>query len=154
MTTLSPAQAAMPETFRQHMTAEITGDIETAMGTMTDDPYVNNVPVMTGGAGREGVRRFYSDHLVGKFFPPDTEMVTVSRTVGEGRLVEELVIKFAHTVPIEWMLPGIPPAGNGSKRPGWRSSSSRAPGSRASASTGTRPRCWCSSGCSTRPGCR
>jgi carboxymethylenebutenolidase len=57
----TPVQAAMLETFQQHMTAELTDDIETAMATMADDPYVNNVPVMTGGLGRDGVRRFYSN---------------------------------------------------------------------------------------------
>lgn len=101
----------MLETFQRHMTAEVTGDIETALATMTDDPYVNHVPVMTGGVGRDGVRHFYSHHLVGKFFPPETEIVNVSRTIGEDQLVEELVVKFTHTMPIEWMLPGVPPTG-------------------------------------------
>lgn len=103
--------AAMEETFGRHMTAEAAGDIETTMETMTDDPYVNHVPVMTGGVGREGVRRFYEDHLVGKFFPPDAELVTVSRTVGSDQLVEEGVLQFTHTSVIDWMLPGVPPTG-------------------------------------------
>jgi carboxymethylenebutenolidase len=95
---------AMLDTFQQHMTAEMTGDIQTTMATMTDDPHVNHVPVMTGGVGREGVRHFYSNHLVGKFFPPDTEITNVSRTISEDQLVEELVIKFTHTMPVDWML--------------------------------------------------
>ena len=101
----------MLETFQQHMAAELAGDIETVMATMADDPYVNHVPVLTGGVGRDGVRQFYSNHLVGKFFPPDAELVTVSRTVGEDRLVEEIVIRFTHTTPVDWMLPGVPPTG-------------------------------------------
>ena len=108
---VAPAQEAMLETFQQHMAAELTGDIEAAMATMTDNPYVNHVPVMTGGVGRDGVRQFYSDHLVGKFFPPDAEMINVSRTVGGDQVVEELVINFTHTVPIDWMLPGVQPTG-------------------------------------------
>ena len=111
MDNLSPVQRAMLETFQQHMTAEMTGDIEATMATMTDEPYVNHVPVMTGGVGREGVRKFYENHLVGKFFPPDVELITVSRTIGEDQLVEEIVIKFTHTTPIDWMLPGISPTG-------------------------------------------
>jgi carboxymethylenebutenolidase len=67
---MSPTQQAMLETFQQHMTAELAGDIEATMGTMTDNPHVNHVPVMTGGVGLEGVRQFYRNHLVGKFFPP------------------------------------------------------------------------------------
>jgi carboxymethylenebutenolidase len=108
---ISPDQEAMLETFQQHMTAELTGDIEVTMATMTDNPYVNNVPVMTGGVGREGVRQFYSNHLVGKFFPPDAELINVSRTVGEDQLVEEILVNFTHTEPVDWMLPGVRPTG-------------------------------------------
>ncbi len=111
MSNIPPVQQAMLEIFQQHMDAEMTGDIDATMATMTDTPYVNHVPVMTGGAGHEGVRHFYSNHLVGKFFPPDAELINVSRTIGEDQLVEEIVLKFTHTVPIDWMLPGVPPTG-------------------------------------------
>lgn len=111
MSDLSLPRKAMVELFQQHVNAEMVGDIETTMATMTDDPHLNHVPVMTGGVGREEVRNFYSNHLVGKFFPPDVEMVTVSRTIGEDQIVEELVISFTHTTPIDWMLPGLSPTG-------------------------------------------
>ncbi|HSI07703.1 MAG: ester cyclase [Rariglobus sp.] len=109
--TLSAAQQAMVELFQQHVDAELRGDLDTTMATMTDSPHLNHVPVMTGGVGREGVRQFYRDHLVGKFFPPDINIVTVSRTVGLDQVVEELVISFTHTTPIDWLLPGVPPTG-------------------------------------------
>jgi len=35
----------------------------------------------------------------------------VSRTIGQGRLVDEIVVRFTHTIPMDWMLPGIPPTG-------------------------------------------
>ena len=35
----------------------------------------------------------------------------VSRTVGEARLVDELVIRFMHTIQMDWVLPGIAPTG-------------------------------------------
>ena len=38
-------------------------------------------------------------------------MVPVSRTIGQGRVVDELVIRFTHTIRMDWMLPGIPPTG-------------------------------------------
>ena len=66
---------------------------------------------MIGGVGREGVRYFYTNHLVGKFFPPDVIMTNVSRTIGHNQIVDELVISFTHTVEIDWMLPGIQPTG-------------------------------------------
>ena len=40
MSKLSPTQEAMLETFQQHMAAELTGDLRTAMVTMTDNPSV------------------------------------------------------------------------------------------------------------------
>jgi carboxymethylenebutenolidase len=64
---------------------------------------------MVGGVGREGVRAFYRDHLVGKFFPPDVKMTNVSSTVGSDQIVDELVISFTHSTPIDWMLPGVSP---------------------------------------------
>jgi carboxymethylenebutenolidase len=35
----------------------------------------------------------------------------VSRTFGEDRLVDELIISFTHTQEIDWMLPGVAPTG-------------------------------------------
>jgi len=43
--------------------------------------------------------------------PPDTEMVPISRTIGNNQLVDEMVFKFTHTVRMNWMLPGIAPTG-------------------------------------------
>ncbi|OQK15904.1 carboxymethylenebutenolidase [Methyloprofundus sedimenti] len=108
---LTPSQEAMLELFQQHVNAELEGDIETTMATMTDHPHLINVPLITGGVGRESVRDFYTNHLVGKFFPPDVEMIAVSRTIGEDQIVDELVIRFTHTTVIEWMLPGVLPTG-------------------------------------------
>src|SRR5713226_3705447 len=97
----------MIDTFQKHVGAELAGDLDTTMATMSVDPHLNHVPTMAGGVGREGVRAFYRDHLVGKFFPPDVKMTNVSRTVGHDQLVEELVINFTHTTPIDWLLPGV-----------------------------------------------
>ena len=108
---LSRTQKVMVELFERHVKAELDGDLETTMATMGDNPHLNSVPVMTGGVGRKGVREFYRDHLVGKFFPPDVKMVNVSRTVGSDQLVDELVISFTHTTVIDWLLPGVPPTG-------------------------------------------
>jgi carboxymethylenebutenolidase len=87
------------------------GDIETTMATMSSDPHLINVPNEMGGVGYEGVRSFYENHLVGKFFPPDMTMERVSITVGLDQIVDELIISFTHTVEIEWMMPGVRPTG-------------------------------------------
>jgi carboxymethylenebutenolidase len=111
MNTLSAEQKAMVALFQQHVGAELAGDLETTLNTMSGDPHLNHVPTLAGGVGREGVRVFYRDHLVGKFFPPDVKMTTVSTTVGLDQVVEELVISFTHTTPIDWLLPGVAPTG-------------------------------------------
>ena len=111
MTALSGEQQAMVALFQRHIEAELAGDLETTMATMSDDPHLNSVPTMAGGVGHGGVEAFYRDHLVGKFFPPDVTMTNVSRTVGQDQMVDEIAINFTHTQPIDWLLPGIPATG-------------------------------------------
>jgi len=108
---LTEAQKQMVATFEKHVGAELEGDLETTMATMSADPHLNHVPTMAGGVGAVGVRAFYRDHLVGKFFPPDVKMEGLSRTVGESSVVEEIFISFTHTAEIDWLLPGVKPTG-------------------------------------------
>jgi carboxymethylenebutenolidase len=105
------SKQAMIDTFQKHVGAELAGDLDTTMATMSPDPHLNHVPTMAGGIGREGVHYFYRDHLVGKFFPPDVKMTNVSSTVGDNQIVEELFITFTHTTTIDWLLPGVAPTG-------------------------------------------
>ena len=100
------SKQAMIDTFQKHVGAELAGDLDTTMATMSVDPHLNHVPTMAGGVGREGVRNFYRDHLVGKFFPPDVKMTNVSSTVGDKQIVDEIFISFTHTTEIDWLLPG------------------------------------------------
>lgn len=97
--------------FEKHVNAELEGDLDTTMATMSDDPHLHNVPTLVGGLGQSGVLAFYRDHLVGQFFPPDVKMKPVSRTVGDDQIVDELVISFTHTTVIDWLLPGVAPTG-------------------------------------------
>ena len=105
----------MVSLFERHVEAELAGDLDTTMATMTTDPHLNHVPTMAGGVGREGVSEFYRDHLVGKFFPPDVTMTNISRTVGQDQVVDEIAISFTHTAPIDWLLPGVPATGKHAK---------------------------------------
>jgi carboxymethylenebutenolidase len=108
---LTAAQRALVETWEAHTAAEYdTRSIEATMATLTADPIVNHVPVMTGGVGAVEVREFYTRYFIGHH-PPDTEIVSLRRTVGEARIVDELIHKFTHTIEMPWMLPGIPPTG-------------------------------------------
>ena len=97
--------------FGAHMAAELAGDLDKTLATMTANPHLVNVPTMIGGQGSDGVRRFYANRLIGQFFPPDVTFETISRTYTEERLVDELIISFTHTTKIDWMLPGVEPTG-------------------------------------------
>src|SRR5215467_9382070 len=87
-----------------------TRDTEDTLKTMVEDAYVNHVPVLTGGVGRDQLREFYSKRFIPQM-PPDTAMTPVSRTVGADRVVDEMVFEFTHTIKMDWMLPGVDPTG-------------------------------------------
>ncbi len=94
-----------------HTTYEFgTRDVAATMRTMVSDPYVNHVPVMTGGVGVRDLARFYANHFIPKL-PKDTHLVPISRTVGADRIVDEMLFCFTHDTEIDFMLPGVPPTG-------------------------------------------
>jgi len=106
-----PAGRDIASVFDDHVAAEFVDlDLDATMATMTEDPYVNHVPVMTGGVGFEGVRQFYGDHFIGKW-PSDIAITPVSRTVGESQVVDELVLSFTHDIEMPQLLPGVAPTG-------------------------------------------
>jgi carboxymethylenebutenolidase len=108
---LSPAQEALRKLWEDHVRYEFsTRNTDDTLATMVDDAYVNHIPVLTGGSGQEELREFYSKRFIPQM-PPDTEMTPVSRTIGEDQIVDEMVFKFTHTIPMDWILPGIPPTG-------------------------------------------
>jgi carboxymethylenebutenolidase len=87
-----------------------TRNADDTMKTMVAQPYVNHIPVMTGGVGFEQLHRFYKYHFIPKL-PKDTKLVSVSRTIGADRIVDELLFCFTHDIEIDWLLPGVPPTG-------------------------------------------
>ncbi|PYL24669.1 MAG: hypothetical protein DMF44_04370 [Verrucomicrobia bacterium] len=110
-TNLTRAQETLRQLWEEHVQYEFsTRNTEDTLATMVEDAYVNHIPVLTGGVGRSELREFYSKRFIPQM-PPDTEMTPVSRTIGEDQLVDEMVFKFTHTIPMDWMLPGIPATG-------------------------------------------
>jgi carboxymethylenebutenolidase len=85
-------------------------DAEATMHTMAAEPYLTLVPTLTGGTGYEEVRRFYKYHFI-PGWPPDVEVTLISRTVGQGRVVDELIVGFTHDREMDAILPGIKPTG-------------------------------------------
>ena len=85
-------------------------DVDATMETMVAEPYVYCVPVMTGGFGGQGVRRFYSEHFINQI-PKDAKVTPISRTVGKDSVVDEFILSFTHDTQWDYLLPGIPPTG-------------------------------------------
>jgi carboxymethylenebutenolidase len=110
-TKLTHAQEILQQLWEEHVRHEFaTHNTEDTLATMVEDAYVNHIPVLTGGVGKDQLREFYSKRFIPQM-PPDTEMIPISRTIGNDQLVDEMVFKFTHTIPMDWMLPGIAPTG-------------------------------------------
>ena len=110
-TALTSAQQAMSDLWDEHMRSEFeTSSVEATLETMVQDPYVNHVPVITGGVGLEEVRKFYAERFIPQQ-PPEVEITPISRTIGNERVVDELIYAFTHDIVMDWLLPNIPPTG-------------------------------------------
>ena len=108
---LTAAQEYLRQLWEEHVRHEFaTHNTEDTLDTMVEDAYVNHIPVLTGGVGRDQLREFYSRRFIPQM-PPDTEMTPLSRTIGNDQLVDEMVFKFTHTIRMDWMLPGVAPTG-------------------------------------------
>jgi carboxymethylenebutenolidase len=83
-------------------------DAAGAMSTMVAEPYVNHIPTMTGGVGHKALYEFYSQHFIPKL-PTDIKTITISRTIGESRLVDELIFCCTHDRVIDFLLPNVQP---------------------------------------------
>lgn len=107
------AEQDIASVFDDHVAAEfVEMDLDATMATMTEDPYVNHVPVMTGGRGRDEMLEFYGKHFIPKM-PADTAITPVCRTVSvrEERVIDEMIFSFTHDLEMDWMLPGVTPTG-------------------------------------------
>ena len=101
--------AEMIALWDEHISHEFsTPDVSSTIATMVEDAYVNLVPVMSGGFGLAALRRFYAEDFISQM-PADTSIQLVARTLGEDRLVDEMIFSFTHTKEMPWMLPGIAP---------------------------------------------
>jgi carboxymethylenebutenolidase len=110
-TVLTADEQKLNDAWEEHLRTEFSAhSADEAIATMASNPLVNQVPVMIGGDGKEELHHFYAKHFLPQI-PPDTEMVPVSRTIGQGRVVEEMIFRFTHIIPMDWMLPGIAPTG-------------------------------------------
>jgi hypothetical protein len=62
---LTPAQEALRDLWEEHIRCEFAApNTESTLATMVLDAYVNHIPVLTGGVGREELREFYSTRFI------------------------------------------------------------------------------------------
>jgi carboxymethylenebutenolidase len=109
MSNLTPDRQPLLATWQQHTYAEfVLKDADAALATMTENPYVLMISSGTARVGRPAVREFYADHFLPQI-PPDLEITSLSQTFGDDRLVEEMVIRFTHSMEMDWILPGLRP---------------------------------------------
>jgi carboxymethylenebutenolidase len=83
-------------------------DLDAAMAATGPETSLVNVPVMTGGRDREGVRRYLAEDLL-PHLPVDLIWRRVSRTVDRFRVVDETLVGFTHDRKLPWLLPGAAP---------------------------------------------
>lgn len=89
--------------WEEHTSFEFeTRSVEKTMDTMVQEPYVNHIPTVTGGIGRESLTDFYTNHFIFNN-PDDTAMELVSRTVGIDRVVDEFIMSFTHDKMVDWL---------------------------------------------------
>jgi carboxymethylenebutenolidase len=111
MTQSNPAARDLGAVFDAHVNAEfVDKNVAATMATMTPEPYLTHVPTLTGGTGRAQVENFYRDHFVG-YWPDDVQVKQLSRTVGQNRVIDELIVSFTHDREMRVFLPGVAPTG-------------------------------------------
>src|SRR5262249_43572522 len=80
-------QHSLEAIWAEHIEHEFsTRSTEDTLATMVDDAYVNHIPTLTGGVGKNQLREFYSNHFIPQM-PADTTLTPLSRTVGEDQIV-------------------------------------------------------------------
>jgi carboxymethylenebutenolidase len=108
---LTPDQQTLLPAWQQHTHAEfVLKDADATLATMTENPYLLMMATGTACVGRAAVREYYADHFLSAI-PPDLELASLSQTIGSDRLVEEMVVRFTHTIEMDWLLPTLRPSG-------------------------------------------
>ena len=106
---MTGAKRPIDEVVAEHIQAEIDCDLDRTMETMADEPHLTVAPTLAGGFGSVAVRDWYENHFIGRFLPPDGEIINISQTVGETQVINEDVVRFTHTEVLDWILPGVKP---------------------------------------------
>jgi carboxymethylenebutenolidase len=108
---LTPDQQTLLAAWQRHTYAEfVLKDADAALATMTENPYLLMVATGTACIGSAAVHEYYANQFL-PAIPPDLELAPLSQTIGSDRLVEEMVVRFTHTIEMGWLLPTLRPTG-------------------------------------------
>lgn len=111
MTKLTDAEKRLISVWEAHTAAELeTKDADAAVAVMTDDVVLTHVPSGTGATGKEALRAFYAEIFIPQW-PADFELRLLTRSVGQGRVIDEFVLHLTHSVRMDWFVPGVEPTG-------------------------------------------
>lgn len=101
----------MVEAWERHSFYEFgVKDADLAVSTMVSDAYVMHLPTMSGGFGREQLRRYYAEVFI-PGIPDGACSELVARSVGHNFLVDESIIRMPHDREIPFLLPRLEPTG-------------------------------------------
>ena len=101
----------MVELWERHMAYEFAlKDANLAVSTMVDDAIVMHLPTMSGGFGKENLRHYYADVFI-PGIPADTTSEPIARSVGDGLIVDEFIMRMTHDRDMPYLLPGLAPTG-------------------------------------------
>src|SRR5215468_7957254 len=111
MTAAVLARQVLRAQWHQHTYAQFElKDADAALETMADNSHVFCVPSGRGATGRAGVREFYAKQFL-PGMPGDLELLPISEIFADEHVVAEYVMRFTHTLQMDWMLPDVPPTG-------------------------------------------
>jgi carboxymethylenebutenolidase len=101
----------MVELWERHTASEFEHrDADLAVSTMVVDATVMHLPTMSGGVGKECLRRYYADVFI-PGIPADTTSEPIARSVGDGVIVDQFIMRMTHDRTMPFLLPGLAPTG-------------------------------------------
>src|SRR5947207_14252807 len=89
---LSAAQETLQQLWEEHVRHEFaTHNTDDTLAPLLEDAYVNHIPVLPGGVGKDEVRELYPKRLIPQM-PPDTLVPPIPRPICNNTRATDLAI--------------------------------------------------------------
>ena len=109
---LTPDEEARLTVWEEHLKGEFTDkSVPEALATMVEDAHVNHVPVRHRLHQPGGSAAISTAAGLSRSCRPICKSNWSRARSARRRSVDEMILRFTHTVPMAWMLPGIAPTG-------------------------------------------